>query len=97
MNDVLGMFDIVSANAMAYMPLFVYTTTPLTRAAFKHLCVAKRSADGSNKAETENDTLYAWEVFLLNVEGMTASCHDDVCTLTAWVPGGIDSNVHIHP
>ena len=73
MNDVLNMFQIVSANAMAYMPLFVYATTPLTSAAFKRLCVTQRSADGSNRAAAENDTLYAWEVFLLNVEELTST------------------------
>jgi len=64
MNDVLGMFDVVAANAEAYMPLFVHCDEALTRAAFE-----RRSAEGSNKAIQEEDTLYSWEMFLLNVEG----------------------------
>jgi len=28
MNDVLGMFDVVAANAAAYMPLFVHADEP---------------------------------------------------------------------
>ena len=70
MNDVLSMYDVVCANATAYMSLFVKTQQPLTRAMFKDLCVVNRSVTGSNKAAEEEDSLYAWEVFLLNVEGL---------------------------
>ena len=70
MNDVLGMHDVITQNPVAYFPLFVSVPEErLTRDAFKKLCVTHRSVDGSNKAVEEEDTLYSWEVFLLNVEG----------------------------
>jgi len=70
MNDVLSMYSTVRGNALAYMPLFVHPVEPLSRAAFKRLCTVSRSEEGSNQAAAESDTLYAWETFLLNVEGM---------------------------
>ena len=97
MNDVLGMFDVVAANAAAYMPLFVHADEPLTRAAFKRLCTISRSPEGSNKAVEEEDTLYSWEMFLLNVEGayllhiylgllqmcVVPACHGQMSTVTS--------------
>jgi len=56
-------------HAMPYMPLFVSAPAPLNRHKFKQLCVVQRSSEGSNNASQEEDTLYSWEVFLLNVEG----------------------------
>jgi len=69
LNDVLSLYDIVRANATAYLPLFVTASQAITRCTFKQLCVYERSVAGSNKATEEGDTLYAWEIFLLNVEG----------------------------
>ena len=69
MNDVLSLYEVIRAHAMAYMPLFVTSPEPLTRHALKRLCVFERSSDGSNKYAQEADTMYAWEVFLLSVEG----------------------------
>jgi len=69
MNDVLSLYDTIRANGDAYLQLFTYSRTKLTRASFKALCVVEKSEDGSNNAAHEADTLYAWEVFLLNVEG----------------------------
>jgi len=69
MNDVLSMYDVIVANAQAYLPLFVRNSEPLNRDGFKQLFVIYRSQEGSNNAMREDDTLYSWEVFLLNVEG----------------------------
>jgi len=68
---VLSMYDVIRTNAVAYMPLFVHTVEPLSRGSFKQLCTVNRSSEGSNKAAEESDTLFAWETFLLNVEGTT--------------------------
>ena len=68
---MLSMYDIVHTNALAYMPLFVHTVEPLSRGSFKQLCTVNRSSEGSNKAAVESDTLFAREMFLLNVEGTT--------------------------
>ena len=56
-------------EAEAYLPLFVHVPNPLTRLSLKQLCVYERSEPGSNKAAAEEDTLYAWETLLLNIEG----------------------------
>ena len=69
MNDVFKMYDVIRDNAEAYMPLFVSAPAPLNRHRFKQLCVVQKSSEGSNSASQEEDTLYSWEVFLLNVEG----------------------------
>jgi len=69
MNDVLKMYDVIKSNALAYMPLFVYNAAELTRAQIKTLCVVERSPSGSNDATAEDDTIYCWDCFLLNVEG----------------------------
>jgi len=69
LNDVLGVCDVVRANATAYLPLFVSAPIPLTRTAFSRLCVTEHSAEGSNNFTAEEDTMYAWEEFLLNVKG----------------------------
>ena len=69
-NDVQSMYDIVVANAEAYLPLFVRPAETLTRAAFRRLCVVEHSAEGSNNYIREEETLYSWEIFLLNVEGL---------------------------
>ena len=70
MNEVFGSFDTIKANAPAYLPLFMHVDDPLTRAGFKQLCMYERSADGSNRSSAESSTIYAWEMFLLNVEGL---------------------------
>jgi len=69
MNDVFSLYDIVRANATAYLPLFVTAPQTITRSTFKQLCMYERSVAGSNKATEEGDTLYAFEIVLLNVEG----------------------------
>jgi len=86
MNDVLKMYDVVRSNAMAYMPLFVCNAAELTRAQIKTLCVVERSPSGSNDATAEDDTIYCWDCFLLNVEGWYGqwSCHSfsfQICIL----------------
>ena len=68
---MLSLYDVIRGNAVAYMPLFVHAVEPLSRGSFKRLCTVNRSSEGSNKAAAESDTMYAWETFLLNVEGMT--------------------------
>jgi len=74
LNDVLGVCEVICANATAYLPLFVSAPVPLTRTAFTRLCVTERSTEGiqfqlNYNFRAEEVTLYAWEVFLLNVEG----------------------------
>jgi len=69
MQDVLGTYDVVRRDAEEYSPVFVHRPSPLTRLSFRQLCQYDRSDAGSNKAATEEDTLYAWEIFLLNSEG----------------------------
>ena len=71
-NDVLSLYDVIRANALAYMPLFVTSQEPLTWHELRRLCVFERSADGSNKSAQEADTMYAWEKLLLSVEALQA-------------------------
>jgi len=53
----------------------IHADVPLTRESFKQLCTYDRSESGSNRFNAEEDTIYCWECFLLNVEG---SSHDHV-------------------
>jgi len=68
MNDVLSMYDIIRTKPWHTCHcLFM----PLSHFAVPASSTVQRSCEGSNKAAAESDTLYAWEAFLLNTEGMT--------------------------
>ena len=83
MEQVLG--NVVQREAEAYLPLFVHVPNPLTRLSLKQLCVYERSEPGSNKAAAEEDTLYAWETLLLNIEGTASAVQGVVIICIPWM------------
>ena len=73
--------------------LLVRAEELLTRQSFQQLCIYERSESGSNRFNEEDDTIYCWECFLLNVEGSTSlkccaaplltAVHSENCKLSA--------------
>ena len=70
--NVVGLLPHMVAMPEAFKPLFCTAPQPLTRSQLRNLFVVQWSEVGTNFREQEEDTVYAWEQFLLAIEGMTS-------------------------
>ena len=68
MNKVNGLFGRIKANPLLYEELFVDRRS-LRMAEFMEICTYVRSDEGTNKRQKEDETIYAWELLLLSIEG----------------------------
>ncbi|XP_033729915.1 uncharacterized protein LOC117319187, partial [Pecten maximus] len=68
MNEVCQFWDVVVENAQAFKDAFCTSPTPFTKDSFLALCKTTFSEVGSNRRREEQDTQYAWEMFLLDIE-----------------------------
>ena len=57
----------IKPNPNAFLPLFCEKSEPLTVQQFKSLYAIKWSDAGSNRRESEENTILWWEQFLLQV------------------------------
>ena len=71
MNDVSGFWDrIVLKHSKVFQELFCSKSEPLCKTSFEALVTVHYSEVGSNQRHKEDETVYAWELFLLDIEGM---------------------------
>lgn len=70
LNDV-GLLPHLVSMQHSFKPLFCCRPHTLTRSHLRDLFTIHWSDAGSNLKDIEEDTVYAWEQFLLAVEGMT--------------------------
>jgi len=56
----------------AFKPLFCTALHPLTMSQFRNLFVVQWSEVGTNFRKQKEDTVCAWEQFLLAIESMTS-------------------------
>jgi len=82
MNGVLGLYDVVKANAVAFQQLFVSGNSTMCRTSFKRLLKYAYSEVGDNNRQKEQDTVYAWEMLLQTIEGSPKSNLD--CYFFIW-------------
>jgi hypothetical protein len=70
LNCVFRLYDLVKSNSVSFQPLFVKQTgKELGRNEFKSLLQYKFSDIGSNKKQLEDETVYAWEMLLQDMQG----------------------------
>lgn len=69
MNDVCGFWELVLQNANVFKTSLCTPPAVLDRESFLSLCHSNFSEEGTSKRIGEEDTQYAWESFLLDIEG----------------------------
>lgn len=69
MNAYGKLWDLVKKNWIAFLPLFTNMQEPLSKAAFKAILTYNYSDRGTNNRQTEEDTIYSWEMVLNMIEG----------------------------
>ena len=70
MNDVGGMWDLIRDNSTLFCPLFCQVQSPLRKEDMDNITHYNFSEVGSNAKKLEDESVYAWEVFLQEVEGL---------------------------
>ncbi|XP_019748997.1 G2/M phase-specific E3 ubiquitin-protein ligase-like isoform X2 [Hippocampus comes] len=68
MNAYGKLWDLVKKNWIAFLPLFTNMQEPLSKAAFKAILTYNYSDRGTNNRQTEEDTIYSWEMVLNMIE-----------------------------
>ncbi|XP_042267619.1 uncharacterized protein LOC121897287 isoform X2 [Thunnus maccoyii] len=68
MNAFGKLWDLVTENWIAFLPLFTNMQEPLSKAAFKAIFSYNYSSRGTNHRDTEEDTIYSWEMVLNMIE-----------------------------
>ena len=68
LNDV-GLLQHLLAMPQSFKLVFCCPPAPVTRATLRTLFAVNWSAVGSNLREKEEDSVYAWEQFLLAIQG----------------------------
>ena len=69
----VGLLPHLVSMPQSFKPLFCCRPLSLTRSRLRDLIGVQWSDTGTNLRDSEEDTVYAWEKFLLAVEGMTLS------------------------
>lgn len=64
LNACGNLWEMVKSNMLAFQSLFTNMRRPMTRTLFKSLFAIEWSGQGSNKREAEEETVYAWKLFL---------------------------------
>ncbi|XP_042268207.1 uncharacterized protein LOC121897638 isoform X1 [Thunnus maccoyii] len=68
MNAFGKLWDLVTENWIAFLPLFTNMQEPLSKAAFKAIFSYNYSSRGTNRRDAEEDTIYSWEMVLNMIE-----------------------------
>ncbi|XP_067445137.1 uncharacterized protein [Thunnus thynnus] len=68
MNAFGKLWDLVTENWIAFLPLFTNMQEPLSKAAFKAIFSYNYSSRGTNHRDAEEDTIYSWEMVLNMIE-----------------------------
>ena len=68
LNKVCGLWDVIKSDPLPWVDVFC-TTKELTRSFFLDEVEIQYSAEGSNRRQKEEDTVYDWEIFLKDIEG----------------------------
>ncbi|XP_067445141.1 uncharacterized protein [Thunnus thynnus] len=68
MNAFGKLWDLVTENWIAFLPLFTNMQEPLSKAAFKAIFSYNYSSRGTNHCDAEEDTIYSWEMVLNMIE-----------------------------
>jgi len=69
MNEVGRLWEIITENHASFEKLFCHCPKQLTKDDIDSLCDYNFSEEGSNSRTAEEETVYAWEVFLEAIEG----------------------------
>ncbi|KAH3864856.1 hypothetical protein DPMN_027887 [Dreissena polymorpha] len=69
-NQVFGLWDIMASHPEVCLPLLSRAPEPLTRTTLRDLFEPVYSVAGSNNRAQEEETVYAWEAFLQDIEGV---------------------------
>ena len=69
MNDVGDMWGLITKNADTFQPLFCHLSKPLSKREMDNIIRYDYSGLGSNSRMFEDETVYAWELFLEGIEG----------------------------
>ena len=70
MNEVGQFWEIIRDNHEVFKPLFCHSPKQLTKNVIDSLCTYCYSDQGSNRRAVEEQTVYAWELFLEAIEGI---------------------------
>lgn len=68
-NDAGRLWETIKQHPKKFEILFTSKPCHLTRAAMKDLLQIEWSEEGCNRRNSEDATIYCWEIFLKNVEG----------------------------
>lgn len=69
MNDVGRFWDTVTGHPDVFRPEFCNKVMPLTKEVFESICEIDFSVQGSSSRQSENETIYSWELFLQDIDG----------------------------
>lgn len=69
MNSCNLFWEKVATDWHEILPLFTDTSVRLSRTVFRELFYVKWSAEGSNRRDKEEDTMYQWECLLMSIQG----------------------------
>ncbi|KAH3753628.1 uncharacterized protein LOC127849345 isoform X2 [Dreissena polymorpha] len=75
MDDVCGMWGMVTKHASVFQPLFCNLPKPLMNQEMDRIIRCDFSELGSNARTSEDETVYAWELFLQDIEDGIAVVH----------------------
>ena len=70
MDDVCGMWGMVTKHASVFQPLFCNLPKPLMKQEMDRIIRYDFSELGSNARTSEDETVYACELFLQDIEGL---------------------------
>ncbi|KAA0701586.1 hypothetical protein E1301_Tti023046 [Triplophysa tibetana] len=68
MNSCNLFWEKVATDWHEFLPIFTHTSVRLSRTVFRELFYVKWSAEGSNRREKEEDTMYQWECLLMSIQ-----------------------------
>ncbi|KAA0701590.1 hypothetical protein E1301_Tti023855 [Triplophysa tibetana] len=68
MNSCNLFWEKVATDWHEFLPIFTHTSVRLSRTVFRELFYVKWTAEGSNRREKEEDTMYQWECLLMSIQ-----------------------------
>ncbi|KAL7884210.1 hypothetical protein AOLI_G00069800 [Acnodon oligacanthus] len=68
LNSYGRLWDMVKANWIDFLPIFIDMNEPISRASFRALFQINWSTEGTKKRQEEEETIYYWELVLKMIE-----------------------------